>query len=496
MSEPSLDTKSLDQAVVGGFAWTAGAKWLSQIVSYPAVLITARILSPSDYGLTEMAGFYFVVTNVVAEFGLGMAVLQMRELDMRVAAQLNTIATLSGVLAFLVSIAAAPLIASFFRAPALHRLVVVASLSFILTSTEAIPLGLLQRGLEYRRMSVAESVQALVTSVTSVLCALFGMAYWAIIIGNLSGRAANIALAVYWRPVGFAWPRLSSVKAPLRFGMEIAVQRIVGSINGLSDSVVIGRTMGQAPVGAYRIAAMLANTPAEKLGALLMRVTGPLFSKVQSDRPVMLRYFLIFSESLAISVFPLLVGLAIVAPEAILLILGPKWAAAAGPLRWLSVSVMFRALLALMVQLLTTLRLTRFGMWMSLVTFVLMPAAFYLASGNGVNAVAAAWIVMTPVTFFPIAIKVFRQIGCTLSEYLNALSPAIVGSVAILIAVLALRSQVKLAGWPGLIEEIAVGGVAYVLVLFGLFRSRIMRFINFFRGLRTRQSVSALAGQA
>ena len=85
MSAPDgsrVETRKLDHALVGGFAWTAGAKWLSQLVAWPAVLINAKLLSPGDFGLNEMAGFYFIVTIVMAEFGIGMAVLQMRELDM------------------------------------------------------------------------------------------------------------------------------------------------------------------------------------------------------------------------------------------------------------------------------------------------------------------------------------------------------------------------------------------------------------------------------
>ena len=493
MSEPDSSTPGtgkLDRALVGGFAWTVGAKWLSQLVSWPAVLITAHFLSPADYGLNETAGFYFVVTNVVAEFGIGMAVLQMRELDMAVAAQLNTFATALGVLAFLISVAAAPLIAAFFRAPALHDLVMVASLSFILTSTEAIPLGLLQRDMDYRRLSFAESVQAVLTSCVSVACAYSGMRYWSLVIGNLAGRAGNIALVVYWRPVRFAWPRRSEVLAPLRFGMDIAVQRIVGTLNNLSDVMVIGRTLGQAPVGAYRLAANLATTPAEKIGGLIMRVTGPLFSRVQHDKELMLRYFLIFSETLAMTIFPLLFGLAIVAPETVVLLLGAKWAMAGAPLRWLALAVSIRTTLPLLNQILATLRLTRFGMWMTFLTFAVMPIAFYVASSRGIGAVAAAWLLMSPITVLPVALRVFREIGCGIMQYLNALLPAIVGSGAMLLAIIALRSRLVLHGWPGLIAEVVVGGLAYCICLWVLYRHRVMRFVRFFAGLRKSQSAA------
>ncbi len=401
--DSSPEHQNLDRAFVGGVAWTAGAKWISQLVSWPSVLICARLLSPSDFGIVEMAGFYFVVTNIVAEFGVGMAVLQMRELDTAIVAQLNTVALLSGILAFGVSVAAAPLIAAFFRSPQLNLLVVVASLSFILTSFEAIPLGLLQRDMNYRRLSVAESVQAIVTALVSVGCAWAGFAYWSLVLGNLVGRTSNIALTIYWRPSRFAIPRWKQVLVPLRFGMEIAMQRIVGTVTGLSDSMVIGRTLGQSPLGVFRLASNLATTPSEKIGTLVMRVTGPLFARVQTDNALLRRYFLIFSELLSLSCFPLLFGLAIVAPEAVQLLLGSKWAGAAAPLRWLAIYMAIRTLGYLNNQLGTTLRFTRFGMWIALLNFGLMPVAFYIASRGGVGAVAAAWLVMSPATIVPMA---------------------------------------------------------------------------------------------
>jgi len=500
MSEPDHapdatppEPKHLDRALVGGLAWTVGAKWISQIISWPSVLITARLLSPADYGLVEMAGFYFVVTNVMAEFGIGMAVLQMRELDRRVTAQLNTISALSGAFFFLASVAAAPLIARFFRAAALHDLVIVASVSFILTSLEAIPLGLLQRDMDYRRLSLAESVLALVTAVVMVGCAYAGMGYWSLPVGQLTGRAANIALAIWWRPVGYAWPRKKDVWVPLRFGMEIAAQRVTGSINGLSDTMVIGRTMGQNPLGAYRLASNLASTPAEKVGTMIMRVTGPLFSRVQHDKELMLRYFLIFSETLAMSLFPLLFGLAVVAPEAVELLLGPKWAAAAGPLSWLAVFMCVRSMAYLISQVLTTLRLTRFTMWMSILNFVLMPFAFYFASPRGVAVVAATWLMMSPITVLPLAVRLFRELRCGVWKYAAAILPAMVGSAGMVASIYGFRRMQMPHGWPGLGEEVALGGLVYAAVLWGLFRQRVMRFYRFFAGLRAGKSEVAVA---
>lgn len=490
------ERNKLDRAFIGGVAWTAGAKWLSQLVSWPSLLIVARFLSPADFGIVEMAGFYFIVTNVMAEFGIGTAVLQMQELERSIVAQINTIAMLSGVAAFGVSVLAAPLLADFFRVPALTHVVVITSVTFLLTAFQAVPLALLQRDMDYRRLSVQESVQALVTAVTSVGCAYAGLGYWSLIAGNLGGRASAIALTNFWRPVPFAVPRWKQVKTPLRFGMEIAAQRISWSVYLMSDGIVIGRTLGQSLLGTYRMAINIASAPAEKIGMLIMRVTGPLFARVQTDIHLTRRYFLILSEVMITAILPLVMGLVVVAPEAIHLLLGPKWAGAAAPLRWLAIFTVIRTLNSLAGQVLTSLRFTKFSMWMSFLGTAVMPVSFYVASRWGIGAVAAAWVVMSPVTFFPTMAKLFREIDCSLLEYLKSLQPALIGSAVMVTAVWGVQ-QIAPGHWPAwgrLGVEVLTGGVAYGGVIWGVYRKRVMHYVEFFK--RLRQSPDAMAVEA
>ena len=341
--------------------------------------------------------------------------------------------------------------------------------------------------MDYRRLSIAESVQAMVISIVSVSCAYAGMAYWALVAGNLVGRTVNIVMIIYWRPTRFAIPHWRQVTTPLKFGMEVAMQRIVGSIGNLSDSMVIGRTLGQSLLGTYRLASNLASTPSEKIGTLIMRVTGPLFARVQDDHELLRRYFLIFTESLAMSIFPLLFGLAIVSSDAVELILGPKWASAASPLFWLAIYMVIRTMLYLANQLLTTLRYTRFGMWMSFLNFAVMPIAFYVASRRGVGAVAAAWLVMSPLSIVPIGMKILRAIDCSLAQYMKSLIPTLLASGAMLLAVSGLRLWLAPLHWAvftRLSAEVAAGGVAYGGFLWVFYRARIMHYIRFFSQLR------------
>ena len=50
MTDPARRTEETDRAVITGVAWTAGVRWLAQLVGWFATLLIARLLTPADYG--------------------------------------------------------------------------------------------------------------------------------------------------------------------------------------------------------------------------------------------------------------------------------------------------------------------------------------------------------------------------------------------------------------------------------------------------------------
>jgi O-antigen/teichoic acid export membrane protein len=204
------------------------------------------------------------------------------------------------------------------------------------------------------------------------------------------------------------------------------------------------------------------------------------------------RYFTVISEVLALAVFPLVFGLAIVAAEVVAVFLGPKWQSAIAPLRWLAVFMAFRSLGTLVNQVLTSMRRTAFIMWMSAVSFIVMPAAFAVAAHWGTDAVAACWIALSPVTLLPSAILLFRILHCPVREYMRILTPALVSSAAMVFAVLGARwwlLPANLAPLWRLALQVAIGAAIYGAVLLGPYRQRVLHYARFFMSLRKDRSM-------
>src|SRR2546425_8145761 len=118
-----VEVRALDRSLLRGVAWTAAAKWASQALGWASWLIVARLLTPEDYGLVGMAAIYLGLITLVAEFGLGTAVLAVRELSVAQINQLNGLAVLLGLASLVASCAVAIPLGRFFHAPQLPLVV-------------------------------------------------------------------------------------------------------------------------------------------------------------------------------------------------------------------------------------------------------------------------------------------------------------------------------------------------------------------------------------
>src|SRR5437773_12226372 len=130
-----------------------------------------------------------------------------------------------------------------------------------------------------------------------------------------------------------------------------------------SDFLVAGRILGKAALGFYNVGWTLANVSVDKITGLVGQVTPAFFSAVQRDAAAMRRYLLRITEGIALITFPVSLGLAPVARDFVLVVLGPKWEGTAAPLQVLAAYAAFRSITPLLAPVLHTIRSTSFPMW-------------------------------------------------------------------------------------------------------------------------------------
>ena len=483
---PPRDDQSLDQSALSGVAWASAAKLSTQVLAWASTIIVARILNPSDFGLMTMATVFLGVVMMLSEFGVGSAVVTLRELAPEKLYQLNSISLLLGLGGTLVTVLMAYPLGLFFRAPELPPVLMVVGLTILISSFQIVPAAMLRRELRFRTLALIDIGRGLLMPTVTLIGALLGLRYWALALGTVAGAVATMVFTLYCRRIAFARPRLTGLREVLHFSRDVLVSRLAYIIYQDGDFAVAGRRLGQAAVGDYSLAWTLATSPIEKLTLVLSDVTPGLFSAVQNDRPALRRYFLNLSEILCIATFPAAVGLALVSIDLVAVVLGPKWVGAGPPLALLALYAGARSVTGLFGHLFIATRETRFMMWISITGAVCLLTGFIVGSNWGTAGIAAAWLLIHPSISVCAFTRVRRVLDLSGIQYLKALRLGLDGSAAMALAVLAFQTFLASTWSPGLrlIASMLVGAAVFGLTSWLLHRARLREILDWLTRVR------------
>jgi O-antigen/teichoic acid export membrane protein len=473
---PRADGQS-GSRMVHALAWTGAATWTTQLITWAYMIVVARVLTPADYGLIGMANVPLGFLMVASEFGVGNAVVMMPRLTPGQLSQLNTVAVGTGIILFVFSCCGAYALGEFFRAPALPVVIVVLSLALVISSFKIIPQGLLQRELRFKLLAQINTAEAVAYGCSAVISIVLGAGYWSLVIANLASAMLATVFIVRSRPHTFALPKMADLRNSLVFSAHVFGRRIAWYYNSNIDFAVAGRVLGEAALGSYNIAWNIAEQPQQKFSDLVARVLPPYFTRVHDDTAALREYVLRITEAVSLVTLPAYLGMALVAEDFILVVLGAKWISAAVPLRILLAYAALRSLTSYFAPLLNIRGHSRFVMWNHILGAFYFTAAFYFASRWGVLGIALVWPLLYPVLAIPLYVRVFQDLDLSVRSYVSSLLPALSGLVIMLASVLILRrflsiNEIHLQ----LALEVATGTMAYCTTVAALF-SRQLRVL-------------------
>jgi teichuronic acid exporter len=476
-SESNSDRGKLDRSLLHGVAWTGGIKWGTQVLSWAATLVIARILTPADYGLLTMATVYLGFIQLVNEFGLGPAIIRQRDLTEDQIAGLGAVSVAMGLVWWIISVGVGFLLARFYEEPAVAWIVIALGSSFVTTGLKVLPRALMTRDLRFKRVAAVDAVEALTGTLTTLIFALIGLRYWSLVWGGIIGSGLSALCALRWAPHRRTWPSdFRSLAPSMAFGWHIVVSRFAWYIYSNADFAIVGRIFDKITLGGYGFAWTLASIPVSRISSLVAQVTPAIFSAVQHDKAELRRYVLKLTEGLALITFPFSIGVVLVAREFVLVALGDQWRVAIIPLQLLAFYAGFRSITTLHPQILQFAGKAREQMRYSLLALCVLPPLFLIGGKFfGIAGVAWAWILGYPLIMIPPYREIFRVTEMKASQYLSALLPAILGSAGMGIAVLGIKEILPetLTTVQTLFIESGVGAVAYAALIFGFQRDRL-----------------------
>jgi lipopolysaccharide exporter len=365
-------------------------RWIDRLIGIISTVILARLLAPADFGIIAMASIVIGLVDVFLDFGVNISLMQIKnatDSDFDAAWTLRLIQSL--VATAMIYIAAYPA-AVYFHDPRLGNVIQALSASMLLSGLENIGIVNFQKkmefGLEFRFFFAKRVINFLVT----ILAAWYLRSYWALVIGTIGGRLAAVTLSYALHPMR---PHLNWGK--LRPMLTLSLWNLLRSISGyLAENLhrlIVGRRENAGVMGAYALASDVAAMPSIELLAPLNRVLFPLLISVKDDPAQLKRIFLLSIAGQALIGVPAGAGLALVAPEAVQVLLGERWMLAVPLIQIMSCINIVSAISASGAYVLLALgcaRVTAVHSWWQVVLFVALAQFLIPVSG----ALAIAWL--------------------------------------------------------------------------------------------------------
>lgn len=423
-TKEDLALKSSDSSTSGGtlrsaYIWNALSIGAKQVVTFGISILLARILSISDFGLMTLVVAVTQLASSVQDLGIRNAVIYFKDNEREYTTYLLAsmfIGTSLCCAMFFASSAIARVYANEVLAPLLEA----ASLIFLIGGARSLPHGILTKAMNFKVLAMIQAIAGVIAAATALSLALLGYGVWSLLANVLVDSLLECILV--WV---FARPRLElhlerlALSRIYSYGLPSVLSSLLWRMYDNSDFFIIGRTLGPGPLGSYNLAFRLATLVYEKIVPIVSGVSFPAFAAMEKDSSRVKEYWLNLNVSLSYINFPILVMLAVNAPDIIPIVYGEKWTSAVVPLQFLCVVGLLRTLTPIALNLSSGQGRVDIGVKYALLNVLLLPPGFYFGSvWFGILGVGVAWALLFPLTCVYLFGAVSKQIGISLTEVL------------------------------------------------------------------------------
>lgn len=466
--------ESLKEKTAKGLFWGGLSNGAQQLLNLVFGIFLARLLSTEDYGLVGMLTIFSLIASSLQEGGFISALNRKKEVSQRDYNAVFWTCSLFSLAIYLTLFLCAPLIAAFYDEPRLVPLSRYIFLGFFITSLGIAPRAVLFRNMKVKEQSIVSFFSLLLSGIVGVSMAAMGLAYWGIATQTLVYVTLFTGMTYYYA----RWhPTLSIDFSPIRemigFSSKLIVTNIVIIINTNVFSVILGRLYSPHVVGNYTQANKWNYMGWSLINNMLQGIAQPVFAKTDQEKERQKNIFRKLLRFTAFVSFPLMFGLALVAREFIVILLGEKWLESALLLQWLCVMGAFYPISNLFSNLLIARGHSATYMWCHIALCIVQLAAVIFSAPYGIERMIQVYVALTVLWILVWHWFAHREINLRLWEVIRDISPYLLISIALIYGAHLLTSGID-SLYLSFLAKVLFVGLSYCLVLW-LLRSTIFQ---------------------
>lgn len=478
MKQDPLPTASKTASAVRGVFWSSINVIVPTAAGFLIFIVVSRYVGPAEFGAVALATGIVAVASILLPLGYGEALIQRQELSEDHLSTVFAVGLVCSTLAYGLLFLSRHALAAFFQLELLSQLLPVVGLKLFLDALVIAPQALITRRLSFRLIAGRTAVATFMASVVSITLAVSGYGLWALVVSQLVASSTSL-VATAW---GARWwpssrPSLAALASISNYGLFSSATKALQMLTTQADAAFVAHALGVGQAGIYSFARRLFQLMTDVISGSLGTVAHPLFSSIQDDVARVRRGFLLATFLSSACAFPIFVGLALIADDAVRLVFGPLWADAVWPIRIYCVLGLMTATGVIQAGLILSRGLASWWFYYQLVSATATLVLLIGAARFGVIVLLAA-ITLKTAFIWPFAVaKSARIIGMSVPHYLSQfIAPVLASGIMAAAVWFARPTMADIGPTASLFLEVVIGGAVYVIAL-GAMAGRRLRDI-------------------
>ncbi len=321
-----MEKQDIRDKVMSSLIWKFLERISAQLVTFIVSIVLARLLDPSSYGAIAIVNIFITLSNVFVTSGFSSALIQKKnsdDVDFSSAFYFNIA---FGIILYILIYTISPLIASFYDLEILKSVLRFMGLNIIIVSANSVQQAYVSKNMLFKKFFTSTFGATLASGIAGIIAAYCGLGIWALAVQyTLNNLLAMVILwfTVKWRPKClFSFKSLGKL---FSFGWKMLVSGLLNTGTNEIRSLIIGKMYTPTDLAYFNKGKSFPSLIVTNIDSSIQSVLFPAIASIQDDREAVKS---MTRRSIRVSsfiMFPLMLGLALVAKPFVKLLLTEKW---------------------------------------------------------------------------------------------------------------------------------------------------------------------------
>lgn len=334
------------------------------IFKFTLGIITARLLSPEEFGLVGIVLIFSEFAQIFIDGGFNASLIQKKNIQACDYDAIFTYNILIGFLSAILLFITADYIADFFNDERLVSITKALTFVFILNSLTVTHRAKLTKEQNFKKLTFVQGVSNLVSGIVGIIFAMKGFSYWAIVIKQVVDALVSTVLYLTTDKlklrIGF---QRDVLKRHWLFSKNIFLSQIISVASNKSDQIIVGKLFSTVDFGNFVQGKNYSSLLLGIYQGVISKSLFPALVKIQKNNHLLENYFLPKYNLLTLIVCGFLIFCAVTSEITTLMLLGIKWKESAIFFEAFLYSSVFLVLSGLKYSLLTSQGFSRVALF-------------------------------------------------------------------------------------------------------------------------------------